>query len=49
MVTAGSHGLAVLKHQGMGARPSQLIWSDRCQVPEIRSLTLFLLGDPRRR
>jgi hypothetical protein len=28
---------------------SQLIWSDRCQVPEIRSLTLFLLGDPRRR
>jgi len=28
---------------------SQLIWSDRCQVREIRSLTLFLLGDPRRR
>jgi len=28
---------------------SQLIWSDRCQVPEIRLVTLFLLGDPRRR
>jgi hypothetical protein len=39
--------LKLTKPEHIGA--SQLIWSDRCQVPEIRLLTLFLLGDPRRR
>jgi hypothetical protein len=46
-VTLPNKGMKLTKPVNFGA--SQLIWSDRCQVPGVSSLPLVLLGDPRRR
>jgi hypothetical protein len=47
MMTGLSHKMKLTSVWHFGR--SQLIWSDRCQVPGISLLWLVLLGDPRRR